>query len=515
MALSTYNYTTNQDPNDLTYVYQELGVHNEYVNHYQRWQFLSNSYAGGHQYRLGKYLTRYVYESDAEYMQRILSTPLDNHVKSVCHTWNSFLFRHGVKRDFGSISTNPELEPFLKDADLEGRTWDSLMKDVNLASTIFGHTLLLLDRPNSNAGTKAEELAQGIRTYAVHYTAPNILDWEFTRLPSGHYELTYLKLLEIQNRAYGRATEFYIREFTKDTISMSVYSPDKRKNKVEIIQQQPNELGKIPAVFVYAQRSPTKGIGISEIGDIADSQQALINMASEIEQLIRLQNSPSLVKTADTDAAAGAGAIITMPNELDANLKPFLLQPSAQSIEGILSSMRHHIEAIDRMAHLGAVRAIETRQMSGAAMIAEYTLLDNKLSEKAKNLQVAEEQVWRLWAEWQGQGFDGEIIYPETFHVRDKTMDVDLLLKASQANPTDPRVRRAIDKKLLETILDQDEIDELGEEMEHPTQTPETKTPHIQEMIMEGYDDAEMLRLHPEITQADIDSAKKDLLNQN
>jgi hypothetical protein len=33
-------------------------------------------------------------------------------------------------------------------------------------------------------------------------------------------------------------------------------------------------------------------------------------------------------------------------------------------------------------------------------------------------------------------------------------------------------------------------------------------------MIMEGYTDAQMLERHPEITQADIDSAKQQLLNQ-
>ena len=258
MAINTFNYTTNQDPDYTDHVYQELGVHNEYVNHYQRWQFLINSYLGGHQYRLGKYLTRYVYESDAEYMQRLLSTPLDNHVKNVVHTYNSFLFRHPVKRDYGSINLNPELDSFLKDADLEGRTWEAFMREVNIMATVYGATLVLLDRPVSNAGTKAEELAQGIRTYAVHYTAPNILDWEFTRLPSGHYELSYLKLLEVQNKKYGQNTEFYVREFTNEAIRLSVYKAGRKRDKLEIVDEQANQLGKIPAVFVYAQKSPTK-----------------------------------------------------------------------------------------------------------------------------------------------------------------------------------------------------------------------------------------------------------------
>jgi len=32
-------------------------------------------------------------------------------------------------------------------------------------------------------------------------------------------------------------------------------------------------------------------------------------------------------------------------------------------------------------------------------------------------------------------------------------------------------------------------------------------------MIMQGYEDAEMLNLHPEINQADIDAARAELLN--
>jgi hypothetical protein len=51
-------------------------------------------------------------------------------------------------------------------------------------------------------------------------------------------------------------------------------------------------------------------------------------------------------------------------------------------------------------------------------------------------------------------------------------------------------------------------------EQPHPVTTPATRQAHIQEMIMEGYTDAQMLERHPEITQADIDSAKQQLLNQ-
>jgi hypothetical protein len=95
------------------------------------------------------------------------------------------------------------------------------------------------------------------------------------------------------------------------------------------------------------------------------------------------------------------------------------------------------------------------------------------------------------------------------------------LEKAARTQPSDPLVKKAIDRKILEIIMDEDEIEALeneeGEavELEHPTTTATDRSPHIQQMIMDGYTDQQMLDLHPEITQADIDQAKQDLLDQN
>jgi len=101
------DYTVNQDPKSLHDNYTELGVHPEYRTHYRRWQFLSKSYLGGGEWKKGEYLTNYVYESVKEYGKRLTSTPYDNHVKSITHIYNSFLYRNEPKRDFGlSNNTN-------------------------------------------------------------------------------------------------------------------------------------------------------------------------------------------------------------------------------------------------------------------------------------------------------------------------------------------------------------------------------------------------------------------------
>jgi len=436
----------------------QLPTHKDYDSYIHQWRFLKRSYLGGNEYKRGLYLTRYQYENENDYFNRLSQAAVDNHCRSVVHIYNSFLYRQDPEREWGWLENTPELKEFLEDADMEGRSWDSFVSDMNIESSIYGHCLVLVDRPETVVGTRAEELAQGIRPYVTIYTPENILDWKFIRQPNGNYELEFLRLLEQDERPYQRDSEFYVRTWTRDKIYIEKYNPD-GKTKFEVIEEKNNLLNKIPAVWVYANRSPIKGIGVSDINDIAIAQRFLHECYSEAEQLIRLTNHPSLVKTQSVQATAGAGAIITMPDELDGNLKPYLLQPSGGNLDAILSTIDNTVKSIDRMAHLGAIRAIETRQMSGVAMQSEFLLLDAKLSEKARNLELAEEQIWRLFALWQGQPWDGSIKYPRAFHIRDKNLDIDILKKAADTNPTDPRVKQAIDIKILDLLeLDEDEL---------------------------------------------------------
>ena len=492
-----------------------LPTHKDYDNYIDQYRFLKRSYLGGNEYKQGQYLTKYQYESDSEYFNRLDQSAVDNHCRSVCHIYNSFLYRQEPKRDFGWLENTPEMENFLKDCDLEGRSWDSFMREANLQSSIYGHCVVLVDRPEMQVGTRAEELAQDIRPYVTIYTPENVLDWKFIRQPNGHYELEMVKFLEEDDRMWEQSAEFYVRTWTKDKITLEAFNTDEKQN-LQLINERPNTLGKVPAVWVYANRGPIRGIGVSDINDIAQSQRFLHSLNSEAEQLIRLTNHPSLVKTNSVQASAGAGAIITMPEELDGNLKPFLLQPSGGNLQAILETMENTVKSIDRMAHLGAIRAVETRQMSGLAMQSEYMLLDAKLSEKAKNLELSEENIFRLFGLWQGQAWDGEIKYPTAFHIKDKNIDMEIIQKAAVAQrdsaTATPKVKTMLDNKIVELLADDDE--EI-QEMQHPVTTPENRSQHIKEMIMEGLTDQEMLQLHPEINQADITTAKQELLNLN
>jgi len=65
-------------------------AHDAYKYYINRWTFLSDSYQGGYDYFMGKYLEPYYYESRDDYEKRLRQVGLDNHVKSIVDLYNSF-----------------------------------------------------------------------------------------------------------------------------------------------------------------------------------------------------------------------------------------------------------------------------------------------------------------------------------------------------------------------------------------------------------------------------------------
>ena len=413
------------------------------------WQYLLESFTGGEEYRAAGHLTRYQLETAAEYQARLRATPLENHCSSVISVYNSFLFREEPDREFGSIEYLSELEDFVEDADMDGRSLNAFMKDIATWSSVFGNCWIIVAKPNVGAQTLADEQQMGVRPYVSLLTPMVVLDWSWQRQASGRYELVYFKYLEDVNGDVRT-----VKEWTRETITTTTV--DVKKNTMDLSVVEDNGLGYIPAVCSYNGRSTLRGIGVSDISDIADQQRFIYNATSEVEASIRLNTHPSLVKTNETVAGVGAGSIIQMETNLDPGLKPYLLEFTGASIGSIYQSIQHAIDSIDKMANTGAVRATESRTLSGIAMETEFALLNARLSEKADNLELAEESMWKIWCDYMGYTWDGSIDYPGSFNIRDTSMEINQLQQAKSA-ATDPVVLRKIDEHILEWMGEEKE----------------------------------------------------------
>lgn len=418
-------------------------TNNLHLRYRDQWRQLLESYMGGIEYMRGQHLTRYVNETQGEYEARVRATHLENHCRSVIATYVSFLFREEPDRDFGSIEYEPMLESFLEDADLDGRSLDAFMKETAIWSSVFGHAWILVVKPNVGALTKGDELAMDVRPYLNLITPLNVTDWSWNRLPNGRYNLTYLKYIEDANDKVSTVKEWFETE-----IHTWVVDHDKREVLEHIIE--PNPLGEIPAICAYNQKSPVRGIGISDISDIAQAQRTIYNLTSEMEQSIRINGHPTIVKTPEVEIAAGAGGMASMPDNLDPGLKPYVLSVSTD-ISSIFTAITHITGVIDKMANTGSIRATEARRMSGVAQEQEFQLLNARLSEKADQLQLTEEQIWQWYSYYQGYEWNGKVEYPSSFNIKDTAMEIDQLVKAKSA-ATDPRVLELIDHELVELL---------------------------------------------------------------
>ena len=415
-----------------------------------RYEFLYNSYSGGEDYRKGGYLTRYQLETGNEYTARLLNTPLDNHCQSVIATYISFMFREEPEREFYTWAGQADVEDFLNDANMEGQSFDGFMKQTATWASVFGHCWIIMTKPNLGAASLGQELEMGVRPYVNLLTPLVVSDWNWERMPGGKYELSYFKYVE---EVIDNITT--VREWTRDTIKTWVMDDQKKEAYLEL--EEINQLGMIPAVLVYNQRGITKDLGISDINDIADLQRQIYNLTSENEQSIRMDGHPSLVVPPTAQLGSGAGAIIQLQEGSDPGLNPYYLEHGGNAITSIHSSIDKLVEAIDRISFTGGVRATATKTMSGIAMETEFQLLNAKLSEKADNIELAEEQIWKLFGLYQGREWVGEIEYPSSFNIRDDQREFAQLASAKSA-ATNPKVLDIIDGKIVELLGEDPEV---------------------------------------------------------
>ena len=414
-------------------------THPNYKSVAKQANYYYQSYIGGEQYKAGRYLTQYLGENSGpgdQYLKRINATPLDNHVQTTVDIYRSFLFRDLPRRELGSLTDNPLVREWVMDTDQEGQSMNSFLKTANDLAMVTGSVWILVDKPNYRVETQAEAEALGIRAYACVYTPQNVLDWYYERNVAGKLILQKIKVKEHENDEVVTFTCWY-----PDYVEKYTASKDEYGNLEDIINYETyeNPLGYIPFVHHAPLRSPVKGVGYSLISDVADQQKYIYNLLSELEQTIRISGHPTLAKTPATDATAGAGGIVTMPEDLDPQLKPYLLQPASAGISGILQTIENCVGAIQRMTHTSAVQATSGTPMSGVALQTERQLLNAKLSDLADTLKETEIALWRIWFDWQALDApeDFHIEYPETFDIRDAHAELEKYKKALELVPHD------------------------------------------------------------------------------
>lgn len=436
---------------------QLVKQHSYYKNNLSRLNFLFNSYLGGAAYRKGAYLRKYWGEDNAPFdafQARLDTTPLDNHVKTTVDIYRSYIWRQHPNRILGNLVSNPFVNEFIKDADLDGQGIDSFLKTALDFALVTGYMWIVVDRPALQLESAAQEIEMGVRAYASMYTPQMVPDWKWEKALNGKKTLSYIKIIEYVDEEKQIFKEWYTDKVITTTVKVDSITSE----MTDIIEtyEVVNTLGKIPFICLAPQKSLVTGLGEPILGDVADIQRSIYNKLSELEQTIRMSGHPTLVKTVDTKATTGAGGVVTMPDNLDPGLKPFILQPSA-AISSIIDAIDHDVDAINAMTHLGAIRAVKGSSQSGVALQTERQLLNSKLADLADVIEETEIKLWDLWFDWMDiiPTLDFNIEYYKTFDTKDTGYEIDIL-QQSLETITDPEYVKFAQKEIAKlTIKDE------------------------------------------------------------
>ena len=438
--------------------------------------FLRDSFLGGDHYKRGKYLPQYPREDDSDYAIRLDMATFTNHCASIVEIYNSYLYKEGVARDFGNLN-GAEFDAFLADADMMGRSYPKVIREVSKHAGAVGFWGVIVDKPQGEAASKGEELSKGIRPYISVYAPTSIVDYVYS-YKDGALTLERLTLIE----ETGKTDVVTYKVWYRDKWELWELEEGKKDDQAKKIDDGANPLRVIPFVSVKNRDSFHPVIGKSDIADIADLNRRVYILDSDALNIIQdcalpfLTAPNSVLKELDKISTKTA---VPVPDEEDGGGEVKWVEPVHTSLPQIMEWRREAIADIKELAKTGHGEAENASPESGVALEIRFQQLNALLSEKAENMELAEVKILELVALWMKvNNPDIKIVYPRKFGVRDLMQEIELTIAAKEA--VHSRTFKAITEKYLagRVLKDADEgvVETVNAEIDAAITEPEINT---------------------------------------
>jgi hypothetical protein len=470
-------------------------THPLYKINVNEWFFLMASYEGARELVRQGYLRRNERESIANYQRRLQEAYGFSYSKSVIDLFNFYLFKKPVKRDMAGLTDDDLWNMFVRDCNLYGDNFDDFMTEQGRYASIYGHIGILVDKANKIFETRAEQVEAKVYPYVAPYFPPAILDWRYDRDENNRPYLAYLKLLDdlegddLQYRVWY-PDHFEVWEIP-DTDEQTGKSVDDTAEG-RLIMEEENPLDEIPFVWLYNLRGKVRPIGVSDIHDVARIDVSILRNLSHGEEVISYAAFPMMRKPmrearpdgakADQADEAGVTAVLEFDPDHPESKPDWLEAKVQQPIEAILGWIGRKVAEIYRAVNAGGMASMEisTAPKSGAALKAEFQLLNSNLVRKATNLEQAEKKIIEYWARWEGSEDALEDISIErarTYDVENLAADLDNVLTAKTIVMS-RKFKDIMQKNVARAMLpaaDENQLQEIDDEIDaapEPSLTP-------------------------------------------
>ena len=430
--------------------------HPEYLNRITKWEKYTDCYEADNIYQ---YIFRHTRESDDIFTARVKRGYYYNYVASVVDLFVSYLYHSPINRNFGNLP-QVDLEAFMKDANRSGDMFHIFIQMAATFAQMSGHCGILVDAPKGpDEGFKSEEdrkKAQ-FRPYGTLVQAQQIKDWEVDEF--GRWNWVKLEMIRPEGRDWKKQPDENLRSFL-------IWSRDEWQEwemteneggdmEAKLLDSGPNPLGEVPLVIVRNERCLSHNwMGLSTVRDIADINIAILNWSSLGDEEIyeRCLNVLALERS-----EGDASVLLAHHNVLEyepGTQPPQYLTPGESPLQLIGSWVERGKDEIYRLAKLGGSTGLQgvREATSGIAYAYEFNETNQSLAKKAKSLEQAETEVFRLFAKWLKVDWDGGVEYPQEFGVEDFVTEFQVLAEA-RTNFTSDTAVKEVEKKLAEKMF--------------------------------------------------------------
>lgn len=470
-------------------------THKQYDVNIEFWRLYQAAFQGINAIIANGYITQHEREPDDAYKRRINELYGYGYSKSIVRILNFFLFKEPTMNTLAPLENEEQWQMFQKDTNLYGDDFNTVMMRTTIYASVTGQMGILVDKSPTEFDNVAQEKEANVYPYLAIYFPSAILDWEFAKDENNRPFLAMVKLLNNDGTYLIWTTENW--ELWEIQLNEDGSPKDADSDEGKLVNNGTNKLGFIPFIWLYNNKSPLEGIGVSDLVEISRIDISIIKNTSQIEEVIDYAAFPMMLKAirdakpnqvgvSAADDEIGVQAVQEYDPEYPEAKPEWMETQVSESITSILENISKKIEEIYRSSNVGGLASteIDTNAKSGVALKTEFQMLNAELVAKAINLEKTENRILEYWLKWQNlwekYGKEVNFARSRTYDVRNLTADLANALTAQtivKSRKFQELLQQNIARQTLPS-MSEDEIDTVDTEItDFITKLPEIDIP--------------------------------------
>lgn len=447
--------------------------HPDYQEHEDGWETYRDLFEGDHQRLVSQ---KYLWPHELEYSQQSASSDPRtgthetvggkirriraqrsrylNLFEPIISTWVSMALSKPISVD---QETAEMLGDDIEDIDGKGSSLANFIMGP-LAVSYFrdGKAVVLVDAPQNEAVTLAEQQASGFRPYMEIIDVLDMKDWQMSSLPSRVGKMDWIRyeyeVIEPRGSAQEEPEEkeycrFLLRNNETGEVTVEVYVEDEDSEEWNLVSSAVPLVGfsELPIAVAYNN--------VSWVKDVAELQLVLFNLMSAHYNLLNTQAFQRVFVSGDLQDRHIMSISEYAVSVLPADAQPYVIQPT--DTQSLLKAIDTTIDQLYRVA-FNRTRGVPTdsREAPGASTLREMSqeliaLLIQAVGEieSVVNQALKNYAIFKLGAERGGQ-FNGRVTLSRDITAEDIGLQIQMFLAYRDEIRNIPEWRKAHLKKV-------------------------------------------------------------------